>query len=144
MSELKEQVNIEQLATRLKELQDEFNQYDGLQGYLNAKPLNVDFEVNKNEIVISFDLSKDDGITVEVKKDCRYDDLAGVAINFIEVDNVAGTYKLDSDDTSALLIECKRIIHDAVHYKLLDDNEPQPDWHDQRTYGLSNSDFIYG
>lgn len=143
MNKLKEQVNIEQLATKLKELQDEFSQYDGLQGYLNAKPLNVDFEVNKNEIVINFDLSKDNAITVEVKKDCRYDDLANVAINFIEVDNVAGTYMLDSDDTSALLIECKRIIHDAVHYKLLNDNEPQP-YDTMKSLGFTNSDFLYG
>lgn len=143
MSELKEQVNIEQLAAKLKELQDQFNQYDGLKGYLRAKPLNVDFEVNKNEIVINFDLSKDDAVTVEVKKDCRYEDLANVVINFIEVDNVAGTYMLESDDTSALLIECKRIIHDAVHYKLLDDDEPQH-YDTMKSLGFTNSDFIYG
>lgn len=38
----------------------------------------------------------------------------------------------------------------AVINKFLSDNpiddgdEYEPDWHDQRTYGLSNSDFLYG
>lgn len=123
MNALKQQVNTQQLATKLKELQNEFNQYDGLRGYLRAKPLNVDFEVNKNDIVFGFDLDRDNGITVVVKTDYDYSKLVSVEIDYIEVDNVEDTYKLESDDDSALLLECKRIIHDAVHYKLLDGDD---------------------
>lgn len=124
MNALKQQVNTKQLAEKLKELQNEFSKNNNdLMAYLRAKPLNVDFEVNKNEIVINFDLSKDDAITVEVKTDYSYGKLVSVEIEYIEVDSVEDTYELESDDDSALLLECKRIIHDAVHYKLLDGDD---------------------
>lgn len=120
MTAIIEQINTEQLAAKLKELQTEFK-HDDLMGYMRAKPLNVDFEVNKDNIVISFDLSKDDAITVEIKTDYSYSELVNIEISHIEVDNVEGTYSIDDED-SDLLLQCKRIIHDAVHYKLLDDD----------------------
>lgn len=123
MADTKTKINTQQLATKLKELQNEFSNYDGLRGYLRAKPLNVDFEVNKNDIVISFDLDKDNSITVVVKTDYDYSKLVNAEIEYIEVDNIEDTYELESDDDSALLLECKRIIHDAVHYKLLDGDD---------------------
>lgn len=143
MTDTLTKINTQQLATKLKELQNEFNQYDGLSGYLKTKPLNVDFEVNKSEIVINFDLSKDDAITVELKKDCRYDDLANVAISYIEIDNVEDTYSIDDED-SDLLLQCKRIIHDAVHYKLLDDDSESQPYDTASSLGFTNSDFLYG
>ena len=121
MTAIIEQINTEQLATKLKELQTEFKLYDGLKGYLRAKPLNVDFEVNKNNIVINFNLNKDNAITVEIKTDCSRGELVNVEISYIEIDNVEGTYFIDGED-SDLLLQCKRIIHDAVHYKLLDED----------------------
>ena len=120
MTDTLTKINTQQLATKLKELQNEFNQYDGLQGYLKAKPLNVDFEVNKDNIVISFDLNKDNAITVKVKTDYDYSELVNAEISYIEIDNVEDTYSIDDED-SDLLLQCKRIIHDAVHYKLLDE-----------------------
>lgn len=123
MSDTKTKINTKQLAEKLKELQNEFNQYDGLRGYLRAKPLNVDFEVNKDDIVFGFDLDRDNGVTVVVKTDYDYSKLVNAEIEYIEVDNVEDTYELESDDDSALLLECKRIIHDAVHYKLLDGDD---------------------
>ena len=122
MNALKQQVNTKQLAENLKELQNEFNQYDGLRSYLRAKPLNVDFEVNKSDIVIGFDLDRDNGITVVVKTDYDYSKLVSAEIEYIEVDNVEDTYSIDDED-SELLLQCKRIIHDAVHYKLLDGDD---------------------
>ena len=121
MTDTLTKINTKQLAAKLKELQTEFTNYDGLMGYMRAKPLNVDFEVNKDSIVISFDLSKDDAITVEIKTDYSYSELVNIEISHIEVDNVEGTYSIDDED-SDLLLQCKRIIHDAVHYKLLDDD----------------------
>ena len=121
MTDTLTKINTDQLAAKLKELQTEFTNYDGLMGYMRAKPLNVDFEVNKDSIVISFDLSKDDAITVEIKTDYSYSELVNIEISHIEVDNVEGTYSIDDED-SDLLLQCKRIIHDAVHYKLLDDD----------------------
>lgn len=121
MTAIIEQINTEQLAAKLKELQTEFKAYDGLSGYLEAKPLNVDFEVNKDNIVISFDLNKDNAISIVIKTDYNYSELVNVEISYIEIDNVEDTYSIDDED-SDLLLQCKRIIHDAVHYKLLDDD----------------------
>ena len=119
MTAIIEQINTEQLAAKLKELQTEFK-HDDLSAYLKAKPLNVDFEVNKDNIVISFDLNKDNAITVVVKTDYSYGELVNAEISYIEIDNIEDTYSIDDED-SDLLLQCKRIIHDAVHYKLLDD-----------------------
>lgn len=121
MNDIKEKINTEQLAAKLKELQAEFKQYDGLKGYLRAKPLNVGFEVNKDNIVISFDLDSDNAITVKVKTVYDYSELVNVEISYIEIDDGDEPYPIDDED-SDLLLQCKRIIHDAVHYKLLDDD----------------------
>ena len=48
MTDTLTRINTEQLAAKLKELQAEFKQYDGLSGYLKAKPLKVDLDVNIN------------------------------------------------------------------------------------------------
>lgn len=124
MADTKTKINTKQLAAKLKELQNEFSKNNNdLMAYLRAKPLNVDFEVNKDDIVFSFDLDRDNGITVVVKTDYDYGKLVSAEIEYIEVDNIEDTYELESDDDSALLLECKRIIHDAVHYKLLDGDD---------------------
>ena len=121
MTAIIEQINTEQLAAKLKELQTEFKQYDGLSDYFEAKPLNVDFEVNKDNIVINFDLNKDNAITVDIKTDYNRGELVNVEISYIEIDDGDEPYPIDDED-SDLLLQCKRIIHDAVHYKLLDDD----------------------
>lgn len=121
MNDIKEKINTNQLAAKLKELQTEFSKNNNdLSAYLKAKPLNVDFEVNKDDIVISFDLNRDNAVTIEVKTVYEYSELVNVEISYIEIDNVEDTYFIDDED-SELLLQCKRIIHDAVHYKLLDD-----------------------
>ena len=121
MTDTLTKINTDQLAAKLKELQTGFSKNNNdLSAYLKAKPLNVDFEVNKDNIVISFDLNKDNAITIEVKTDYDYSELVNAEISYIEVDNVEDTYSIDDED-SELLLQCKRIIHDAVHYKLLDD-----------------------
>lgn len=115
-------INTEQLAAKLKELQTEFSKNNNdLSAYLKSKPLNVDFEVNKDNIVISFDLNKDNAISIEIKTDYNYSELINAEISYIEVDNIEDTYSIDDED-SDLLLQCKRIIHDAVHYKLLDED----------------------
>lgn len=112
-------IKIEQLAAKLKELQAEFK-HDDLMNYLRAKPLNIDLEVNKDDIVIYFDLNKDNAITIEIKTDYNRGELVNVEISHIEVDNGSEIYTIDEGDRSGLLLQCKRIIHDAGHYKLLD------------------------
>ena len=121
MTAIIEQINTEQLAAKLKELQAEFK-HDDLSAYLKAKPLNVDFEVSKDNIVIYFDLNKENAITVEIKTDYNRGELVNTEISYIEIDNIEDTYSIDDED-SDLLLQCKRIIHDAVHYKLLDEDD---------------------
>ena len=130
MTAIIEQINTEQLAAKLKELQAEFKQYDGLSGYFKAKPLNVDFEVNKDNIVINFDLNKDNAITVDIKTDYNRGELVNAEISYIEINDGDEPYFIDDED-SDLLLQCKRIIHDAVHYKLLDaDSEIETNFYD--------------
>ena len=120
MTDTLTRINTEQLAAKLKELQAEFK-HDDLMDYLRAKPLNVDFDVNKDDIVISFDLNQDNAITVEIKTDYNRGELVNVEISYIEVDNIEDIYFIEDED-SDLLLQCKRIIHDAVYYKLLDED----------------------
>lgn len=129
MTAIIEQINTEQLAAKLKELQVDFK-HDDLSAYLKAKPLNIDLDVNKDDIVISFDLNQDNAITVGIKTDYNRGELVNVEIGYIEVDNIEDTYSIEGDH-SALLLQCKRIIHDAVHYKLLDeDSEIKTNFYD--------------
>jgi len=129
MTDTLTRINTEQLAAKLKELQAEFK-HDDLMDYLRAKPLNIDLDVNKDDIVIYFDLNKDTAITVEIKTDYNRGELVNVEIGYIEVDNIEDTYFID-DENSDLLLQCKRIIHDAVHYKLLDeDSEIKTNFYD--------------
>jgi len=120
MTDTLTRINTEQLAAKLKELQAEFK-HDDLMGYLRAKPLKIDLDVNKDNIVISFDLNKDNAITVEIKTEYNRGELVNAEISYIEVDSIEDTYFIDDED-SDLLLQCKRIIHDAVHYKLLDED----------------------
>ena len=130
MTAIIEQINTEQLAAKLKELQAEFKQYDGLSGYLKAKPLNVGLDVNKDDIVISYDLNQDNAITLELATTYSYDELVDMSINYIEVDNGNELYMIDGD-CSDLILQCKRIIHDAAYYKLLDeDSEIKTNFYD--------------
>ncbi len=124
MTSIIEQINTEQVADKLKELQTEFKSYDGLSGYLKAKPLNVDLEVNKASIVINFDLNKDTDFYITLATEYNDNELVNISIDSIEVDSYEhGGYYIDVNDDGALLLECKRIIHDAVHYKLLDEDD---------------------
>ena len=120
MTDTLTRINTEQLAAKLKELQAEFKHSD-LMGYLRAKPLNIDLDVNKDDTVIGFDLNQDNAIAVEIKTDYNRGELVNVEISYIEVDNIEDAYFIDDED-SDLLLQCKRIIHDAVHYKLLDED----------------------
>lgn len=120
MTDTLTRINTEQLAAKLKELQAEFK-HDDLMDYLRAKPLNIDLNVNKDDIVIYFDLNQDNAITLELATTYSYGELVDISINYIEVDD-GNDICMASGDCSDLLLQCKRIIHDAVHYKLLDED----------------------
>ena len=47
--------------------------------------------------------------------------LTGLEIKSIEVDSSFGTYLVADTDDNEMLHEAKRLIHDAVYYKLMDE-----------------------
>lgn len=49
-------------------------------------------------------------------------------------------YVMQFEHESAIRAVIDKFLYDNP----VDSDEYEPDWHDQRTYGLSNSDFIYG
>ena len=120
MTAIIEQINIEVVAEHLQLLQTEFNK-GGLLEQLRAKPL-LDMEVDKNEIVIFFELDRDTDLTVVFNTEYDRHTLTDISIRHIEADSDEGVYEIDEGDHSALVFEGKRIIHDAVHYKLLDED----------------------
>tara|TARA_R110001606_G_scaffold364986_1_gene519667 strand:- start:4976 stop:5377 length:402 start_codon:yes stop_codon:yes gene_type:complete len=120
MAAIIEQINIEEVAEHLQLLQAEFNK-GGFLEHLRAKPL-LDMEVDKNEIVIFFELDRDTDLTVVFNTEYDRHTLTDISIRHVEADSDEGVYEIDEGDYSALLLEGKRIIHDAVHYKLLDED----------------------
>ena len=121
MTSIIEQINIQEVAEHLQLLQAEFNQ-GGLLEYLRVKPL-LDMEVNDGDITIYFTLDKDTDLTVVFNTEYDRKTLSDISIRHIELDSHDGTYEIDEGDHSALVLEGKRIIHDAVHYKLLDEDD---------------------
>ena len=121
MAAIIEQINIEEVAEHLQLLQAEFNK-GGLLEHLRAKPL-LDMEVDKNEIVIFFELDRDTDLTAVFNTEYDRHTLTDISIRHIEADSDEGVYEIDEGDHSALVLEGKRIIHDAVHYKLLDEDD---------------------
>lgn len=89
----------------------------------------LEMDVNKDNIVISFDADGD--YTVTLSTDYEYGVLTGLEIKSIEVDSSFGTYLVVDTDDNEMLHEAKRLIHDAVYYKLLDeDSEIKTNFYD--------------
>ena len=80
----------------------------------------LEMDVNKDRIVISFDADGD--YTVTLSTDYEYGVLTGLEIESIEVDSSFGTYLVADTDDNEMLHEAKRLIHDAVYYKLIDED----------------------
>ena len=121
MTAIIEQINIEEVAEHLQLLQAKFNK-GGLLEHLRVKPL-LDMEVDKNEITIFFELDKETDLTAVFNTEYDRHTLTEISIRHVEVDSNEGVYEIDEGDHSALVLEGKRIIHDAVHYKLLDEDD---------------------
>lgn len=80
----------------------------------------LEMDVNKDSIVISF--ASDSDYTVTLSTDYEHGVLTGLEIKSIEVDSSFGTYTVADTDDSEMLHEAKRLIHDAVYYKLIDED----------------------
>ena len=81
----------------------------------------LEMDANKDSITISFDADSDDYmVTLNTDYECGV--LTGLEIKSIEVDSSFGTYTVADTDDNEMLHEAKRLIHDAVYYKLIDDD----------------------
>ena len=80
----------------------------------------LEMDVNKDSIVISFNADSD--YTVTLSTDYEYGVLTGLEVKSIEVDSSFGTYMVADTDDNEMLHEAKRLIHDAVYYKLIDED----------------------
>lgn len=80
----------------------------------------LEMDVNKDSIVISFNADSDYTVTLSTDYECGV--LTGLEIESIEVDSSFGTYLVADTDDSEMLHEAKRLIHDAVYYKLIDED----------------------
>lgn len=80
----------------------------------------LEMDVNKGGIFISF--AADSDYTVTLSTDYEYGVLTGLEIESIEVDSSFGTYLVADTDDNEMLHEAKRLIHDAVYYKLIDED----------------------
>ncbi|MGA6102137.1 hypothetical protein ACPESL_08120 [Psychrobacter pocilloporae] len=69
-------------------------------------------------------------------------DLLSVGDCYQEIDGISEdyAYTLQFEHEPAI----KAVINKYLWDNPVDGDEHEPDWHDQRTYGLSNSDFLYG
>lgn len=121
METLNNQSLVNQVVSHLQELQNGFKDLD-FAAYSKKEPL-LDMDVNKDEIIMSFDLNKDMDFTIVFGTYYSYGELVNIDIQSIESDSHKyGTNLIFGTDNDALILEGKRIIHDAEHYKLLDEN----------------------
>lgn len=121
METLNNQSLVNQVVSHLQELQNGFKGLD-FSAYSKLKPL-LDMDVNKDEIVMFFDLNKDMDFTITFGTYYSYGELVNIDIQSIESDSHKyGTNIITGTDNDALILEGKRIIHDAEHYKLLDES----------------------
>ncbi len=80
----------------------------------------LEMDVNKDSIVIGFDADSDYTVTLSTDYECGV--MTGLEIESIEVDSSFGTYLVADTDDNEMLHEAKRLIHDAVYYKLIDED----------------------
>lgn len=80
----------------------------------------LEMDVNKDSIIISFDADSDYTVTLSTDYECGV--LTGLEIKSIEVDSGFSTYTVADTDDNEMLHEAKRLIHDAVYYKLIDED----------------------
>ncbi len=123
MTDLTNKINTQQIADLLRNIQSDFNTNNNqLAAYLKAKPLPIEMDVYKEHIMFYVDVNENTGASIEAIT--KYDNsnwLESVAINRIEICGDTDSYSIEGDD-SDLLLQVKRIIHDAEHYKLLDED----------------------
>lgn len=87
--------------------------------YKQAGSLSVTMDVNDDSIVLYFD-TKQTGFTVALDAEFYGNEIIALSINEIEIDAENGLETVSGEGQDELLLECKRISHDANWYNLAD------------------------
>lgn len=88
--------------------------------YRETRSLKVDMDINDDEIILYFDTDKQTGFTVALDAEFYGNEIITLSINEIEIDAENGLETVSGEGQDELLLECKRIAHDANWYNLAD------------------------
>lgn len=90
-------------------------------------------------------IAMSDDVSVEIyfETDDRQNiNLLSVGDCYKEIDGISEDYAYTLQFEHEPMI--KAVINQFLYDHPIETDEYEPDYHDQRTYGLSNSDFLYG
>jgi|26BtaG_2_1085354.scaffolds.fasta_scaffold33074_2 hypothetical protein len=88
--------------------------------YKQTGSLSVTMDVNDDSIVLYFD-TKQAGFTVALDAEFYGNEVITLSVDEIYVDTDNGLETASGEGQSELLLECKKLVHDAVYFNLADD-----------------------
>ena len=89
--------------------------------YKQTGSLSVTMDVNDDSIMLYFDADKQTGFTVALDAEFYGNEVITLSINEIEIDSENGLQVVSGEGQDELLLECKKLVHDAVYFNLADD-----------------------
>lgn len=106
---------------------------------------NADHELSESGTSGTVWIAMSDDVSVEIyfETDSNQNiNLLSVGDCYKEIDGISTdyAYALQFEHEPAI----KAVISQFLRDNPIDGCDYEPDWHDQRTYGLSSSDFLYG
>ena len=90
--------------------------YQKMKGFL-------ELDINKEDIVIYFAGKEGTDFTILLDTEYNSGVLVGINTVSVEVSSAYGDLLIEDSNFDALTLEVKKIVHDAVHYKILKDDE---------------------
>lgn len=106
---------------------------------------NADHELSESGTSGTVYIAMSDNVSVEIYFETdsnQHINLLSVGDCYQEINGISEDYAYTLQFEHEPMI--KAVISQFLRDHPVETDEYEPDWHDQRTYGLSNSDFIYG
>lgn len=88
--------------------------------YKQTRRLSVTMDVNDDSIVLYFD-TKQTSFTVALDAEFYGNEVITLSIDEVYIDTDSGLETVSGEGQSDLLLECKKLVHDAVYFNLADD-----------------------
>lgn len=118
MTHIQKQIN--KAVNFLKQEQQDFHS-KLVYGVPNRHKLSVDMDINDDEIIFYFDTDKQTGFTVALAAEFYGNEVITLSVDEVYVDTDNGLETVSGEGQSELLLECKKLVHDAVYFNLADD-----------------------